>query len=76
MFAITRETLPQVRQAGVCAVLVDKTRKTDAPMALAAMAFDFEQVDFADKLGEPDGSAVADVVTAPFKSPQERARII
>jgi hypothetical protein len=47
MLAIARETLPQVRQARICAVLFNQSRQADATVAFAAMAFDFEQVELA-----------------------------
>jgi hypothetical protein len=49
MLAITRERVPQIGQPGICAVLVDKTRENDAALSLAAMAFDFEQIQLAER---------------------------
>jgi hypothetical protein len=54
VLTIARERFPQMRQPGIRAVLVNESRETDATLALAAMALDFEQVDFADQLGGGD----------------------
>jgi hypothetical protein len=45
---------PTIGQAGFCAVLFDETRKTDPTVPLAAMTFDFQQVELADKLAQRD----------------------
>jgi len=44
---------------------IDQPSKADAAMPLAAMAFDFEQVELALKLAERDWTASVHVATAP-----------
>jgi hypothetical protein len=50
MLAITCEGFPQIRQTPINTVLVNQTCKTDPAMSVAAVTFDFKQVQLADKL--------------------------
>ena len=52
MRTIASQILPQIRQARIRAMLVNQSHQADATVALAAMAFDLEQVELALLFGQ------------------------
>jgi len=68
VLTVASEGFPQIWQARICAVLVNQLRQADAvPWRSAYVTLDFEQLDFADKLSEGDGSAAAHMKTAKWR---------
>jgi hypothetical protein len=51
MLAITRQLIPQIRQPGISAMLINQSRQEGTAMPLASVALDFEHGQFALKLG-------------------------
>jgi hypothetical protein len=59
VLAIARQRFPQIGEPCISPVVIDEARKAYGAMPIAAMAFDVEHLELADKLGQGDGSATA-----------------